>query len=257
MISILEQILQLLPLTLCLIIAAQVISKSNLKRLGLIGLIGSLTLFVASTPFVGRALMRSLELQYEASSVVQSPVADIIVVLSGAIDLPVPPRQEFELTHSSDRLLYAFRLFKAEKAHQILLTGGSRYHSSLELTEAFLSQTLLEEMGVPRTAFMLESNSVNTYENLVGVKELVGDLANKRLLLVTSAAHMPRAVAVADKIGLTSMHEIIPAPTDYRVAESHSSSVLEFIPSAPGLNLTTLAFHEYLGWLFYKWKGYL
>lgn len=257
MISILEQTMQMLPLALCLIIATQLISIPKLKRLGLIGLIGSLTIFVASTPYVGRELMRDLESQYEASSVAQSPVADIIVVLSGAIDLPVPPRREFEITHSGDRLLYAFRLFKADKASQILLTGGSRYHEARELTEAYLSQTLLEEMGVPRSALILESKSVNTYENLVGVKELVGDMTYKRLLLVTSAAHMPRAVAVAEKIGLATMHDVIPAPTDYRVAKSHSSSVLEFIPSAPGLNLTTLALHEYLGWLFYKWKGYL
>ena len=49
---------------------------------------------------------------------------------------------------------------------------------------------------MPRQAILLESESRTTYENAVGVKRLAAANNINTILLVTSAFHMPRAVAI-------------------------------------------------------------
>lgn len=257
MINLIEQFLQPLPLGLVLLLLGYLGVAAGLGKCKILGVLGFTIIMSAGMPIVGRGLMENLESQYTSDRVVSTPKADMILVLSGAIDMPVAPRKEFELTHAGDRLLYAFRLFQAGKAKSIMLTGGSKYQNGETSSEADYSMHLLLEMGVPRAALILEDESRDTFQNIVMAQKLIAEQGAAKVLLVTSAAHMPRAMAVAKKSGLANLVELLAAPTDFRVAQIPGGFLQGLVPSAPGLNLTTLALHEYFGWVFYKWKGYL
>jgi uncharacterized SAM-binding protein YcdF (DUF218 family) len=68
-------------------------------------------------------------------------------------------------------------------------------------------------------------------------------IGRERFILVTSAAHMPRSMALFRKRGL----EPIPAPADFRAPETQSSGPSRFFPGAGALGQTQTALHEYLG----------
>lgn len=69
------------------------------------------------------------------------------------------------------------------------------------------------------------------------------------LVLVTSAAHMPRAIRNFQAVGLNP----IPAPTQYLTGRGSRSSLLSWLPSSSALEKSELALHEYLGLLAWRW----
>lgn len=92
-------------------------------------------------------------------------------------------------------------------------------------------------MGVKPTDILLLEKAKDTYQEALQAKKIVG---NEPLVLVTSASHMPRAVALFKKAGIS----VIPAPTDFHVKKGEDW--LQF-PSAEGLLRSETAFHEYFG----------
>jgi len=77
------------------------------------------------------------------------------------------------------------------------------------------------------------------------------DLHN--VLLVTSAQHMRRALAVFSAAGITA----IASPTDYEEAGQGEHTLLDWVPDASSLERTTRAIKEYLGYVVYGWRGWL
>ena len=81
------------------------------------------------------------------------------------------------------------------------------------------------------------------------------------MLLVTSAIHMPRAVAVFNKLGI----EVIPAPTDYLVPTELNQSLratwqgqlLSLLPEAESVSRFTQAMKEYVGFAIYRLRGWV
>ena len=57
-------------------------------------------------------------------------------------------------------------------------------------------QLFLGALGVPQSVFMLESRSRSTRENAVNSAVMLRERGMNRILLVTSARHMPRARAL-------------------------------------------------------------
>ena len=73
-----------------------------------------------------------------------------------------------------------------------------------------------------------------------------------RILLVTSAYHMRRALALFERQGLT----VVPAPTDYQQLVA-KPAVPGWLPTVGALHQTTDALHEIVGYWVYRWKGWL
>src|SRR5690606_30182135 len=74
---------------------------------------------------------------------------------------------------------------------------------------------LLVALGVPEEAILPEDRSRNTYENALYVRELLAQADSNEIVLVTSALHMPRSVAIFERQGFS----VTPAPVDYFVTE--------------------------------------
>ena len=150
--------------------------------------------------------------------------------------------------------MQAFRLYRAAKAPLILVSGGEVPGLGKGTqTEAEAARTVLLEWGVPDTAILVEKQSKSTAENATRSRDLLAARGIKRALLVTSAAHMPRAVGVFRKAGL----EVSPCPTDYLTGWAQPDLPFRILPDPSALNDSTIALHEYAGLLIYRIRGWL
>jgi len=234
------------------ILAAGILGISaGLARLLL--LVAVTVLWGASTPIFSDYLCLTLEGRYPPVAVEETPTADAIVVLGGGVTGPAPPRISLDLSDGADRVLHGARLYRAGKAPVVLVTGGAIPWLGSDLPEAATMQSLLEEWGVPRTSIISEADSRNTYENAVLSKQLLMERGLQRVLLVTSALHMPRALATFRSAGI----DAVPATTDYTVTYRDWRTVIDFLPDAKALSRTTDAIREYVGYAYYRWKGWI
>lgn len=224
--------------------------RSMARRLTLAGIF---VVLYFSQPWVGDALVRSLEDDYVQLKAQDLPRADAIVVLGGATGAPVPPRVDVDVGDAFDRLLFGVRLWRAGKADHMIFTGG--VIASLEgsqVTEGQRLRQLALEYGVEAQAILTEEQSRSTYENALYTAPIVRQRGWGRVLLVTSARHMRRAVGVFKKQGV----EVIPAPTDV-IAVHRPLSVGRFLPNVDALRASHMAVKENVGICVYWLRGWL
>ena len=242
------------PLSLgLLVLAASGVVTYWWKRIGLAGIVlGLLIIWIPATPVFSDWLRGTLESRYPPASVEQAPPADAIVALGGAIGAPTPPRVYPDLNGASDRLWHAARLYQAEKAPYVIASGGTMPWKDQRFREAPAMQDLLTSWGVPADSVLLESTSANTYENATHTAEIVEKRGVGRVLLVTSALHMRRALATFRSVGV----DAVPVATDYQVVQG-STTLLDLLPSAGALDGSTAAIREYVGYIVYDWRGWI
>ncbi len=157
--------------------------------------------------------------------------------------------------HSGDRLFQTLPLYYQGRIKKLVFTGGSGSIEFPEKREGIFVQKYLRSIHFPDSAMVFESNSKNTFENAVFTKKILDSLNIKgSFLLVTSAYHMPRAMAVFKKAGYQN---VIPYITN------RSSGLRRFtfdhllIPNPGALFSLELLIHEWVGYLVYKIKGYV
>lgn len=175
------------------------------------------------------------------------PNADVIVVLGGRTFSSDGSQVYPDLAADADRVWHAARLYRAGKAERIILAGGRVWPTSGQPSAGQAAEELLNSFGVPDRAIWIEARSRNTRENLREAARLMNHPSfggGGEVLLVTSAWHMRRALALSREAGLRA----IPAPTDH---ENHWRSagvpwILHLIPSAVALEASTRAGREYL-----------
>ncbi len=216
-------------------------------------------LWLSSTPLLRNALLLNLERQNLPPE--NLPTADLIIVLGGATRSHAPPRPWVDLSQEGDRIIHAAQLYQQGKAPKVLVSGGRIGLFAAESSEAEDMAQLLEFMGVPSNAIIKEPNSYNTRENALYSKAVLekADLDPETLdiLLVTSAMHMPRARQIFEKLGM----EVIPAPTDFLIADSDRpldsrARLISLLPQAQNLHFVSRAIKEYIGLFVYRLKGW-
>ncbi|MGB0733874.1 MAG: YdcF family protein, partial [Pontibacterium sp.] len=123
----------------------------------------------------------------------------------------------------------------------ILFTGGSGLARQQQYKEADVVRQWLALIGITEQVYF-EGRSRNTFENAIYADE-VFDKSKGTYLLVTSAFHVPRSVAVFQAQGWS----IAPYGVDYRVDQVSA-------PRSLWLNLSTLSIgvHEWLGLIAYR-----
>ncbi len=250
------------PLSLaCLLLAALLVLRRSPRWVLWLGLAAFLLLWLGGNRLVSMVLVRSLEWQYFPPSVL--PHADVIVLLGGGEEPVSPPQPLAGINDTGDRIIYAAWLYQQGAAPHVLASGGVVGVDGPALQPgAEVMGQLLTMLGVPPGALWLEPRSQNTYENAVETKELLDPKGIRRIILVTSALHMPRARAIFAKQG----YDVIPAPTDYGVTEASWSyyltpdptvQIFNLFPTAEALHDTMRVVKEYTGILVYGLRGWL
>jgi uncharacterized SAM-binding protein YcdF (DUF218 family) len=216
----------------------------------IIGLIG---LYLVSTPLVGSTLIRSLQgfaaiKPHEMNKLHKS--ADVIVVLAGGRRRNAPDYGGDTLSYFTlERVRYAAKLAKNSDLPLILSGGKLRDDGQ---SEAYLmQQVLLNEYKVE--VKMIEEYSHTTYENAYYTASLLGRLNINRIVLVTHAWHMPRAVEAFEHFHI----KVVPAPTAFEPFPTANGLELEdLFPQASSLQKSSLAIHEMIGRSWYRLRYY-
>lgn len=221
--------------------------------------IALILLLVGGNGVAATYLVRSLEWQNLPSSPL--PTADAIVVLGGGVKPQIPPRPWVDVAEAGDRVLYGARLFREGKAPLLILSGGRIEWKGGGPSESADMAKIAIALGVPESAILQDPTSLNTYENAVNVRKILQERGLRRILLVTSAMHMPRSLLIFSKQGIES----IAAPTDFLVTEqdmrelsdSTESALLNWIPDADRLQQISRAIKEYIGIGVYRLRGWI
>jgi uncharacterized SAM-binding protein YcdF (DUF218 family) len=183
----------------------------------------------------------------------ESPKVSRIVILAGYAE----EHSEFPITSNASAqtissITEGNRLYRLIPGAKLITSGGVARTGDKSV--AALMADFLQQMGVPTRDLIVEGNSRNTYENILMVKEFVGE---DPFILVAAACDLRRAVAVAQKLQMNP----IPAPSGIWTLQNHPKDAgifdqfIGFFKSGPSLNnLFRLqwAYHEYLGYIWYK-----
>ncbi|MBL9076668.1 MAG: YdcF family protein [Planctomycetes bacterium] len=199
-------------------------------------------LWLAATPAVGGLLLGALQTSAPLPPTGALPPADAIVVLSAEADrdgaeygAPVAGALTMQ------RLRYGAWLQR--RTGLPMLTSGGVPGTDLPSLAALMADAAQREFGVP--VRWREERSADTRENARYSAELLHTAGVRRVLLVTSAWHMPRAAACFTRQGLT----VVPAPTGFRGPAF--TGWTDLVPRWSGLRDTCLALHELGGALAY------
>ena len=249
-------------------IAFVLLRPSNLLLLlGLAGLVGALArrrwgrpsmaasllalAAAAALPF-GHWLLLPLEDRFPAPATYPDRVAGV-VVLGGGVDTRISAvRGQASFKETMERFAAIPELARRYPDAPIVFTGGMAWNAGArDVPEAQVIAQFLERQGLPAARVILEPRARSTRDNATLVRELVRPEPNQRWLLVTSAAHMPRAVGVFRRAGWP---EPLPWPVDYRTTGAPAE--IEWPSLGPRLQQLDEAAYEWYALVYYRLLGY-
>jgi uncharacterized SAM-binding protein YcdF (DUF218 family) len=189
-------------------------------------------------------LIRSLERPYpplsaEAVTALNPRPAAVVVLGSGFRPDPKLPPNDRLSENGLVRLIEGIRLARLVPDARLIVSDGLGQGKALAETAAIL--------GVEARRIALEAPSLDTADEAAVLRPLVGE---RPFLLVTSATHMRRALALCHKQGLHP----IPAPTDF-MDGPRVWSASDLVPSAFGVGRTDIALHERIGYWWSRLRG--
>ncbi|MEK6281550.1 MAG: envelope biogenesis factor ElyC [Acidobacteriota bacterium] len=175
----------------------------------------------------------------------ESPIKWVVVLGGGGSYSPQLPGTSQLSATSLVRLSEGIRLHRQLPGSKLILSEGAIFQP---VPVADVMGNVAQELGVASDAIVLERQSQDTEGQAASVLPMVG---TERFILVTSASHMPRAMALFRKLGMNP----IAGPTDFRSKRSDTLVPSTFYPSAGELRKVELAMHEYMGLAWAKLRG--
>ena len=211
-------------------------------------------LYALGMPISGHFAMSSLERTYPPRPLeTQLERADAIVVLSGYSFPTGGHRLKPELAHDTlYRCIHAVDLYRAGGPRPVVVTGGEVEGATGDPPLGEQMRDFLILLGVRENDLIVEAHSRNTHENAVKCGRILRERKLRRIVLITDAAHMRRAVLCFEREGL----EVVASGCQYR-ALKFDLSILSFYPTPSAANGVLTAFHEWLGLVWYRWNGWI
>ena len=212
-------------------------------------------LLVFSNPFLFNMVVRAWEKKTLTADQIEQPY-DIGILLGGFTAVRTQPAHDrFNFSDRANRFTNALELYKSGKIKKILITGGKgQLMLGGEPREAPHTKAFLLKIGIPESDIIIESQSRNTYENAAYTQQLLKErgLQDQRLLLITSAWHMPRAIRCFEAVEL----EVTPFSVDFLSEELQAVPDKVFLPNARAFYLWELILKEWVGIVAYRIRGY-
>ena len=216
----------------------------NLRKFSLIGII---ILILSSLPIISNKFIAYLEKDYQPLEIADVENVDAIVVLSGMIRVIGDEENlKYEFTDSVDRFFAGLDLFNNNKSPILILTRG-KMPWSLGIAEGEYLKELAIKYGVSEENIILTDEVQNTDQEAKAIKKILTEDA--KIILVTSAYHMPRA----EKVFKAANINLIPYPVDFQSSKL-KTTIMDFIPSAKSFFDTSHFVREIIGRLNYNLK---
>jgi uncharacterized SAM-binding protein YcdF (DUF218 family) len=179
--------------------------------------------------------------------------AEAIVVLGGGMDPPDATRLHAEMNSDTlFRCLHAALVYRGGKPCPVVVCGGRISPGPSTPPLAQLMRDFLRDQGVQDDEIIVEDRSRTTHENAVECRKLLDQRRIHKVILVTDALHMFRAVRSFRKQGI----QAVPSACHHS-ATQFEWTVSDFLPSANAVRNHQRAFHEWLGCAWYWVRGYL
>lgn len=215
-------------------------------------LVAAIVFLAAGVSPLGYAVLLPLEERFARPQPDASPGAVTgIVVLGGAvIPLVTEARGVVALGSSAERMTAAVALSRRHEGAKVVFAGGRANILQTGMTEAAAAKVFFDQQGLAPDRVIFEERSRNTFENAQNLKMLLDPKPGEHWLLVTSAAHMPRAMGCFRIAGFA----VEAWPVDYMTAGYDSLTQLFARPS-DGLTKVDLAFKEWVGLIVYRLSG--
>ncbi len=209
----------------------------------------SILLVLGLTP-VANWLILPLEMRFPVPDLAGKRV-DGIIVLGGTVqERQTLAHGPMALNDAGERVVAMADLARRYPQARVLFTGGAGAYSNAPRPEGVVLKEQLGTLGLAADRVIIESRSVNTFENAVLSKPLVQPKSGETWLLVTSAWHMPRSVGIFRQAGW----EVTAYPVDFRTA-GWQDQTRGFSSVSDGLRRTEVALREWLGLLVYRLTG--
>jgi uncharacterized SAM-binding protein YcdF (DUF218 family) len=214
-------------------------------------LVLTFAILVLNLPVVNLLLLGTLEWDYPPLS--ERPAdTEAIVILSGSVWPPHGPYVNPELGEDTFlRCMRGYTLFQQGKPCWIVVSGGRVVEDESVPPAAWLMRDFLTAHGVDRSQIVVEDQSRTTHENAVETAHLLQKMGVKKVVLVTDAAHLLRAVRCFRAEGI----DAVPCGCRYRSSLSHLT-IRAFLPDLGTARSRHYVTHEWVGIAWYKWCGY-
>ena len=223
-------------------------AQRSRQRLGWAAL--SLLLLLGWEPLPD-AILRQLQAQHAGPAANADLKAFVgVVVLGGALEPAYvwQGHDQVALNEAAERMTVPLALLRRNPHMRLLFSGGEGELLAQGLSEAARAKLFFDSMGVPQQQIIYESTSRTSYENARFSAALPGIDPTQPWLLLTSAWHMPRALATFAKAGWN----VTPYPVDFRTG---SSTPWTQYSLARGAAKWQLGLHELAGLLAYRLAG--
>lgn len=192
---------------------------------------------------ISNAIIAPLENSHKA--LIQTPNVKYVLVLGNGHTSNETLSITSQLSMvAQNRLNEGIRHFKRLNNAKLILSGYSSYDKN---SHAFMQQILAGSLGINRKNIIRFDNPKDTREEALALKKRIG---KEKFILVTSAAHMKRAMILFENEGLNP----IASPTNHL---SHENKSLNSYFSSQNLYKVESAFHEYLGLVWIKVREYI
>lgn len=240
-------------MTICLLVFLFV-RKQKIRRAA--GTLFVSLFFLFTNPFLINQLMQWWEVSATPIQALDKSY-DAAIILGGVTASNQKPLDRIHLHKGADRIMHVVQLYKLGRVKKIIVTGGSGLlvEEPDSRSEASRIEQVLLISGVPPTDILLEEESRNTRENALYTAHLLEEkpLKKERLLLVTSAFHMRRAIGCFNQLGLFPQ----PYSTDFYSHEQKYDPVSLLIPTGDTFSTWTHLVKEWIGYLAYSTMGYI
>jgi len=212
------------------------------------GMAGLCIILLFSSAFTASFLTRFVEKNDPPIAIETLAEADAIIVLSGMVSHSfIGGKSNYDFGDATDRLFAGIALAKADKAPKLIFTRGQMPWSTGKPEGEILAQKAIE-FGIERARIFLSPYAQNTEQEAIGLSDIL-TASDSRIILVTSAFHMPRARSIFTNYGF----EVISFPTDHQTF-SKKITFQDFLPQAGALNKSSFAIREMMGRAYYAIK---
>lgn len=220
---------------------------SAIKRKWSIVFLATIILFLFSLPITSNQLIKFVESGSQKVIPEKSDERQAIVVLSGYLSVIDTPQGKQFQWGSADRFFKGVELATRNSSSFLIFTNEQLPWNTNppDIGRFLINQS--EMLGVQKNRVLITTPVQNTQDEALAVAKLGAEKGFNRVILVTSAFHMQRATLLFEKAGMS----VTPYPTDFR-SDAHEYNILDFLPSASGLNRSEFAIREMIGRLYYR-----
>ena len=179
---------------------ANLARKHRTGGLALLAVWGLMTA-VGSTP-LPYALLGSLERPYLGKTVAAAKPGDAVLMLGGGIRFSANDIDQVGFTEAASRVFTAVEAVRRGKGGTLVLGGGSYRLAGKVEAESDLLRDFLVAWKACDAPIMALPVCENTHDEVLAARKLARERGWRRIVLVTSAAHLRRAAGLFRQIGL-------------------------------------------------------